>query len=113
MARIRAVGLESAEPRKVRSNEGGLRIAGAGLTLRRIHQPCPLWGVEEALCRTVMSPGCATTQEYAGFAQAGLSYAAAVDRLLVASRATTIHATSNRLLRDDALSNLTLAQDHT
>lgn len=57
-----------------------------------------------------LSTGCATTQEYAGFAQAGSSYAAAVDRLLVASRDTTIDATSNKLLQNDALANLTLEQ---
>ena len=60
-----------------------------------------------------LSTGCATTQEYAGFAQAGSSYAAAVDRLLVASRDTTIDATSNKLLQNDALTNLTTAQYRT
>src|SRR5262245_55943259 len=52
---------------------------------------------------------CATTQEYAAFAQAGSTYATAVDRLLVISRETTVDATSNRLLQDDALANLTPA----
>jgi hypothetical protein len=54
--------------------------------------------------------GCASTQEYAGFAVAGSNYAAALDRLLVASRDATVDATSNRLLQDDALTNLTLEQ---
>jgi hypothetical protein len=57
------------------------------------------------------STGCATTQEYVGFAKAGSSYAAAVDRLLVVSRDTTIDATSNKLLQNDVLANLTL--EHT
>jgi hypothetical protein len=70
-------------------------------------------GFAVVLVAGAVSTGCATTQEYAGFAQAGSSYAAAVDRLLVASRDTTIDATSYRLLQDDALSNLTLAQYQT
>jgi hypothetical protein len=58
----------------------------------------------------LISTGCATTQEYAGFAQAGSSYAAAVDRLLVASRDTAIDATSNKMLQNDAIANTTLEQ---
>lgn len=69
-------------------------------------------GVKLAVCVAALaaSAACATKQEYAGFAQAGSSYASAVDRLLIASRETALDATSNRLLQDDALSNITLAQ---
>lgn len=67
-------------------------------------------GLAVVLVGSAVTAGCATTQEYAGFAQAGSSYAAAVDRLLVASRDTTIDATSNRLLANDAVNNLTLPQ---
>jgi hypothetical protein len=49
--------------------------------------------------------GCTSTQEYARFAQAGTTYSAAVDRLLVAAAQTGLDATSERLLQDDRLSN--------
>jgi hypothetical protein len=49
--------------------------------------------------------GCTSTQEYARFAQAGTTYSAVVDRLLVATAQTGIDATSERLLQDDKLSN--------
>jgi len=53
--------------------------------------------------------GCApTTNEYAGFAQAGTTYAVAVDQLLVVAGNTGIDATSERFLQDDALANVSL-----
>lgn len=53
--------------------------------------------------------GCATTSEYARFAQAGSTYAAALDRLLVAAGTVGVDATSERLLQDDAIKNQDLA----
>jgi len=57
----------------------------------------------------VASMGCATTSEYARFAQAGSSYAAALDHLLVAAGTVGVDATSERLLQDDAVKNQDLA----
>src|SRR5262249_11924520 len=51
------------------------------------------------------STGCAATSEYAKFAQAGSDYASALDHLLIAAGQTSVDATSERLLQDDAVSN--------
>jgi len=53
----------------------------------------------------ILTAGCASTKQYAGFAQAGTVYTVAVDRLLVTAGNTGIDATSERLLQDDALKN--------
>lgn len=52
--------------------------------------------------------GCASTTQYAQFAQAGSLYATAVDQLLITAGNTKIDATSESLLQDDALSNQTV-----
>jgi len=49
--------------------------------------------------------GCASTSEYAKFAQAGSAYASALDHVLIAAAQTSVDATSERLLQDDAVSN--------
>src|SRR5262249_1541140 len=54
--------------------------------------------------------GCASTSEYARFAQAGSAYAAALDHLLVAARPTGIDATSQRPRRADAGKNQDLGR---
>lgn len=55
-----------------------------------------------------LSIGCASTKEYARFAQSGTVYVAVIDRLLVTAGNIGIDATSERLLQDDALINQTL-----
>jgi len=57
----------------------------------------------------LLATGCASTTEYARFAQAGSAYATALDHLLVAAGTTGIDATSERLLQDDAEKNQDLA----
>src|SRR5690349_12496034 len=52
--------------------------------------------------------GCKSTKEYAALAQAGTTYATAMDRLLLATQDIEIDTTSERLLQDDALSNQSL-----
>jgi hypothetical protein len=54
------------------------------------------------------STSCKSTKEYANLAQAGTTYATAMDRLLFATQDIEIDATSERLLQDDALSNQSL-----
>jgi hypothetical protein len=55
--------------------------------------------------------GCTKSRkEYANLAQAGTTYSAAIDNLLVATEKIAIDANSERLLQDDALLNLTEAQ---
>ncbi len=51
---------------------------------------------------------CKSTKEYANLAQAGTTYAAAMDRLLIATQEIDIDTNSERLLQDDALTNLSL-----
>ena len=48
---------------------------------------------------------CKSTKEFADLAQAGTTYANAIDRLLLATQDIEIDTTSERLLQDDALSN--------
>jgi hypothetical protein len=49
--------------------------------------------------------GCASTKQFTGFAQAGTTYANAVDKLLLVAGKTGVDATSWRLLQDDAMKN--------
>jgi len=53
---------------------------------------------------------CKSTKEFANLAQAGTTYATAMDRLLLATQDIEIDTTSERLLQDDALSNQSLAK---
>jgi hypothetical protein len=53
---------------------------------------------------------CRPPKEAANLAQAGATYAAAIDSLLLATTAIEIDTTSEKLLQDDALSNQTLEQ---
>ena len=55
-----------------------------------------------------LGSGCRSPQEYARFAQAGATYAAALDSLLVASGNVAIDANSERLLLNDQLANQVL-----
>lgn len=57
-----------------------------------------------------MSGGCAATAEYGELGKAGAAYAAAVEKLLVADAELHADASSERLLQNDALANLTEAQ---
>ena len=67
----------------------------------------PIVGIKIAILVSMIQfiGGCASTQEYARFAQAGTTYSAAADRLLAAAAQTAVDATSERLLQDDRLSN--------
>jgi hypothetical protein len=53
---------------------------------------------------------CRPTKEAANLAQAGATYAAAIDSLLLATTTIEIDTTSEKLLQDDGLSNQTLQQ---
>jgi hypothetical protein len=53
---------------------------------------------------------CKSTKEFATLAQAGTSYTTAMDSLLLATQQVEIDTTSERLLQDDTLSNLSLKQ---
>lgn len=53
----------------------------------------------------IFASGCASTKQYALYAQAGTTYVAAVDRLLITAGNVGIDATSERLLQDDMLKN--------
>jgi hypothetical protein len=72
-----------------------------------IHRRCPTLKLElgVVILLVQLTLGCTSTQEYARFAQAGTTYSAAVDRLLVTAAQTGIDANSERLLQDDGLSN--------
>ncbi|ETW93548.1 MAG: hypothetical protein ETSY1_38735 [Candidatus Entotheonella factor] len=51
--------------------------------------------------------GCATTEQYARFAQAGSTYTAALDAVLVASARVHVDATSEKLISEDSSIPLT------
>lgn len=55
-----------------------------------------------------VTSACRSPEEYARFAQAGATYAAALDKLLIASGNVAIDANSERLLLDDNLVNQSL-----
>jgi|GEM_PF-1527469 len=55
-----------------------------------------------------LAPGCATTNPYVAFADAGSAYAARLDEVLIAAEKSGIDATSWRLLDSDGLSNTTV-----
>lgn len=57
-----------------------------------------------------LSAGCHSVKQYAGFADIGTTYTTALDTLLSVTVDIEIDTTSERLLQDDALSNLTLQQ---
>ena len=65
-----------------------------------------LWGVAILAWMALSFAGCASTQPYAKFAQAGTVYVTAADKLLLAAGNVSIDATSERLLQDDAMQNL-------
>src|SRR5262249_24976789 len=67
-------------------------------------------GVAVFLSLAIFAAGCKSTKEFANLAQAGTTYAAALDNLLVATVNIEIDTTSERLLQDDALSNQTPQQ---
>lgn len=63
------------------------------------------------LVLTTLTIGCSKSRKgYANLAQAGTTYAAAIDSLLVATGNIAIDTNSERLLQDDALSNRSIEQ---
>jgi hypothetical protein len=79
----------------LRQNRGG-----KSPIIRLIPLTVAMAGVMAILC-----VGCASTKPYARFAQAGTTYASAVDRLLETAGNVAIDATSERLLQDDVIKN--------
>jgi uncharacterized coiled-coil protein SlyX/outer membrane murein-binding lipoprotein Lpp len=59
---------------------------------------------------SLVTAGCVQTPQYAGFAQMGSTYAAAIDKLLVAAGDIKIDATSEQLLADKRLAPSTPEQ---
>jgi hypothetical protein len=59
---------------------------------------------------STMTAGCKPAKEYANLAQAGTTYAVAIDNLLVATGNIEIDATSEKLLSNAALSPISLKQ---
>jgi hypothetical protein len=57
-----------------------------------------------------LTTGCRSAKEYANLAQAGTTYAAALDSLLVATGNIELDTTSERLLQDRTLANISLEQ---
>src|ERR1700730_5525800 len=56
-----------------------------------------------AIALSIFTPGCDQTKQYAGFAQLGSTYAAAIDRLLAEAGTVKVDSTSEKLLADKKL----------